>query len=77
VNNLYHCPQCERNLTRFECTEETEFVTSEAWGMREKTRCTYLVCGHCGSDVEEVNSCCTNERRNVDGECDNCGDPCL
>lgn len=26
---------------------------------------------------EQFESCCENERRNMNGGCDNCGDPCL
>lgn len=24
-----------------------------------------------------IETCCNNERRNINGGCDNCGDPCL
>ena len=29
------------------------------------------------SDDIDEDSCCENESRNMNGRCDNCGDPCL
>jgi hypothetical protein len=36
-------------------------------------------CDKCGGCVEEVSddACCLNEKRNINGGCDSCGDPCL
>jgi hypothetical protein len=27
--------------------------------------------------MEEIGTCCEKETRNLNGSCDNCGDPCL
>lgn len=33
--------------------------------------------GFGSTNVEDIISCCNNEKRNMNGGCDNCGDPCL
>lgn len=54
MSTLYRCPECKLTLTRFEVVEEIEHVPSEFWGARSTRQSVYLVCGHCGSDVEEA-----------------------
>lgn len=38
-----------------------------------------IFCDKCGGLIEEVSedACCINEKRNINGGCNNCGDPCL
>lgn len=31
----------------------------------------------CEKHQIEIDTCCDNELRNINGDCDNCGDPCL
>lgn len=32
---------------------------------------------HFERHTSEINACCTDENRNLNGGCDSCGDPCL
>lgn len=81
----YYCIDCKLTMHRFEVVEAIDTVPSEFWGARSVESRTCLVCPECGEDVEEtsvppkldVDACCENEDRNLNGGCDSCGDPCL
>jgi predicted amidophosphoribosyltransferase len=52
-----YCQHCNLFLHAHEVDTEVENVTSEFWGMRETTQFSYLVCGACRNDIEELHPC--------------------
>lgn len=52
--HFYHCYRCKTTMPETHTETDVEYVTSEAWGTRLTQAMRYVVCGTCGSDVEEV-----------------------